>query len=225
MAKDTNATAKTSFNVLDDRSILFLGKPVEKTQIHLPLTAGWVSAIRLELLPHEAHHGTILRGDKDSTTISIAATLKGQGKSKETKISFYHAEADHKEERYANGFAIVGVKDAWKTSVQHRTSRQTAVWLLDRPMRANPGDTLTVTLGNSTVGRLRVGITPFAAQDPLKSGEATRSPRHWPGRPGQEARWSRKPICWPRDGTPMHSLSSKSSSAKSLNAATVALPR
>src|SRR5213079_2309647 len=47
---------------------------------------------------------------------------------------------------------------------------QTAVWLLDKPMQVAPGDTLVLTLGKNAAGCLRLSLSPFAAQDPLKSG-------------------------------------------------------
>jgi hypothetical protein len=170
VAKDPNALLETTFTVKNDQSILFQGKPVDNTRIQLPLSAGWLAAIRVELLPHLAHGGSILRGDDESTTLSFSATLTRAGEDKSTSLPFFHAEADRKDERYSNGFAVIGVKDGWKTSAEHRTSPQTAVWLLDKPLRVGPGDLLTLTFGNSAIGRLRVSVTPFASRDPLAAG-------------------------------------------------------
>ncbi|HKS38920.1 MAG TPA: PSD1 and planctomycete cytochrome C domain-containing protein [Verrucomicrobiae bacterium] len=169
-SKDTNAAAESSFAVQEDRSILFLGKPAEQNRIRLPLATGWVSAIRFELLPHEAHDGNILRGGGGATFLAPSAALMRQGKEREEKLSFHHAEADRKEERYANGHAIIGVKDAWRFSTEYKKSKQTAVWLLDKPLRVADGDALLISCGTSAMGCVRVSFTPFAAQDPLKSG-------------------------------------------------------
>ena len=170
IAKDTNAAVETTFAVRPDRSIVFQGKPIEKTEIRLPLTAGGLAAIRIELLPHDAHGGSILRGDDETTTFSFSTALRRAGEDKGTTVSFYKAEADLKEERYADGFALVGVRDGWKTSKEHCKSPHTGVWLLDRPVEVNAGDILTLTLRNTVVGRLRVSVTPFAALDPLEAG-------------------------------------------------------
>src|SRR5439155_19991881 len=64
----------------------------------------------------------------------------------------------------------VGVKDAWRTSQEHQKSTQTAVWLLDKPIEAGPGDTLVLALGKNAAGCLRFSLSPFAAREPLKSG-------------------------------------------------------
>jgi len=62
------------------------------------------------------------------------------------------------------------MKDAWKISPQFKKSPQTAVWLFDKPMRVNEGDVLVLSFENGSLGRLRVSVTPFAAQDPLSAG-------------------------------------------------------
>ncbi len=71
---------------------------------------------------------------------------------------------------WSNGFAIIGVKDAWSTSKQHQQSPQTAVWLLDNPVQAKEGDTLVLAFGKNAAGCLRISVSPFAAEGPLKSG-------------------------------------------------------
>jgi hypothetical protein len=86
----------------------------------------------------------------------------------ETKLPFYLGEADHKKERYYNGSTILGVTDGWPISTDDET--QTAVWLLDKPVKAKVGDELVLNLGNAAVSSVRVSITPFAAAEPLDSG-------------------------------------------------------
>src|SRR5437660_2066611 len=167
---DTNAPLKTTFTVESDGSIFFDGLPVDNTRVELELPRGWLSAIQVELIPDDRHGGGILRGTNDSTTITLSASLKSPGDEAAKHLSFYHAEADHKEERYSNGFAIIGVKDAWSTSKEDQKSPQTAVWLLDKPVQAKEGDTLMLRFGKNAAGRLRVSVSPFAAEHPLESG-------------------------------------------------------
>jgi hypothetical protein len=169
-SKETNASPETCFKLEPDGTVLFAGKTVESTEIRLPLFSGCLAALRLELIPREEHGGNILFGSAESTTITLSASLKSTNNETAKRLSFFHAEADYKAERYTNGFAIVGVKDAWRTSKEHRRERQTAVWLLDKPIRVDSGDTLVLVLGKNAVGCLRVSCSPFAAQDPLKSG-------------------------------------------------------
>jgi hypothetical protein len=168
-SKETNATPESYFTIAPGGIILFAGKTAESTEIKLTLSPGWLAVIRLELIPRDEHGGRILFGSNDTTTIALSASLKS-GPEKSKRLSFFHAAADYKEESYTNGVAIVGVRDAWRTSKEHLKSPQTAVWLLDKPIRVSEGDTLALTLGKNAAGCLRVALSPFAARDPLNSG-------------------------------------------------------
>ena len=85
---------------------------------------------------------------RNGTAITPAAILK-RPETKDTKLPFYFADADHKQERFANGAAILGVRDLWLVSPEHE--RQTAVWVLDKPLEARAGDALVIDLGNLAV--------------------------------------------------------------------------
>ena len=173
-SKETNAAPESYFTVEPDGTILFAGKTAESTEIRLPLFSGWLAALRLELIPRKEHGGSILFGSSETTAISLSASLKTEGNETAKRLSFFHAAANYKEDRYTNGFAVVGLKDAWRTSKEHQKSPQTAVWLLDKPIQVEAGDSLVLTLRKNEVGCLRVLLTPFAAQDPLKSGGGER---------------------------------------------------
>ena len=166
------AETKEQFTVEPDGAIVFNAKTKEATEIKLPLKAGWIAAVRLELLPRKEHADGILMGKvkNDSAMVTLAASIKSVGSEKAKPISFYHAEADHKEERYANGYAIIGVQDGWKTEMAAEKSRHTAVFLMNEAVEAKAGDTMTVKLERNLIGCVRVSVTPFAAEDPLKSG-------------------------------------------------------
>ncbi len=163
--KDARAGLDTAFIVQKDNTILFAGDPASKTEIKLPLSPGLVGALRLELLPNEIHQGNILVNTRKTTLVNISAKVKSPNEVKERSLDFYYADADEKEDRYANGEDIIGVKEGWKTSRQARAAEQTAVWLLEKPFTAREGDTLTVTLDKNDAGCLRVSVSPFAAMD------------------------------------------------------------
>ncbi len=161
LAFKTNVTITTNFIAQIDGSMLFDSKSKDSSPMSVKLQGGWLTALRLELLPHEKHNGTIFRGNNKSATIQLSASLKRAGEKKETKLAFYHADADRKEPRYANGFEIIGIKDVWKVSREHAKEKQTGVWLLDPPMQVKDGDTLVVTLKTNLLGCLRVSVSPI----------------------------------------------------------------
>src|SRR5205085_1599446 len=134
IAFKTNASIITNFVVQADGSLLFGAKP-DGNPISLKLNEGGIAAVGLELIPHEKHGGTVFRGNKGSATVQLSASLKRAGDKKETKLAFYHADADHKETRYSNGYDILGIADMWKVSRGHAKEKQSGVWLLDPPIQ------------------------------------------------------------------------------------------
>jgi len=156
----TNTSISTNFVVEADGSLLFGSKP-DGNPISLKLSQGHVAAIRLELIPHEKHGGSVFRGNKTSGNVQLSASLKRTGEKKETKLTFYHADANHKEPRYANGFEILDIKDLWKVSREHAKEKQTGVWLFDPPLQVKDGDTLVLNLKTNGIGCLRVSVSPI----------------------------------------------------------------
>jgi hypothetical protein len=160
IAFKTNSTVTTNFVVQTDGSLLFGAKP-DGNAISLTLSEGPVASLRLEAIPHEKHGGTVFRGNKGTATIQLSASLKRAGEKKETKLAFYHADTDHKEARYANGYDIIGIKDMWKLSRDHGKEKQTGVWLLDPPVPVKDGDTLVLHIKTNAIGCLRVSVSPL----------------------------------------------------------------
>src|SRR5258708_38829535 len=99
----------------------------------------WVSAIRLEITAKPDAADAAQKKWKGASVGLSAKLLTADGR-KETKVGFYHAEADHKTERYSNGTTILGVTDRWHISTDYE--HQQAVWLLDMPIEAKAGDAL-----------------------------------------------------------------------------------
>src|SRR5437763_10644300 len=122
-----------------------------------------VTAVQLELLPDEKHDNSILHGTKSSTTIQPSFALKpAKARAKATNLGVFYAEADHKQERYSSGHAILGIAGAWKTDAALAKSPQTSVYLLDVPAKAADGDRLVVTLAKNAAARVRVSVSPVA---------------------------------------------------------------
>ncbi|MBI3465448.1 MAG: DUF1549 domain-containing protein, partial [Planctomycetes bacterium] len=161
LVPSTDTKSETELTLEPDGSLLFSGKAASD-EITLRLEPGWLAAIRLELLPHEKHNGSILREKARSALVQMSAEVETQSGDK-SKLTFYHADADRLEPRYAGGEAIIGVQSGWKTSSEDRQSPQTSVWLLSQPMRLESDATLLLTLPNNSIGCLRVSVSPFAS--------------------------------------------------------------
>lgn len=166
--KGTNAVAVTNFAIRPDGTIAFSDKAKESVKVTLPLSNMWLAAIRLQIVPQETmEEKTTSRKKRNGTAFTLAASLKSRN-TKDKKLAFYFADADHKEERYSMGLPILGVTDLWQISTE--ADLQTAVWLLNKPIRVRDGDSLVINLGNAAVASARISITPFPDRQPLRCG-------------------------------------------------------
>lgn len=160
-AADAAPTPAPAVQVLEDGAVLLTGDS-KKQILRLPLFAGPVAALRVELLPHSAHGDSIIRGGKGQSWVTFAAKLHRGADGAEQKLNFHAAEANHRDPVYFNGAAVQGVLGGWRSSAAAHQSAQTATWWLSAPFVAADGDLLEVTLGNSAAGCVRVSVSPFA---------------------------------------------------------------
>ena len=154
-------------SVTTNGTILFEGaaRKDEEHQIRFALPAGYVAALRLELLPDPSHKNSIVRGGGKSATVQFTPAVE-RADGKDLKTGFYQADSATKELRYSNGAEIIGIKDGWKIDPKLATGAQTGVYLFDKPIKANAGDELVLTFKAPAIGRIRVTLSPFASGDP-----------------------------------------------------------
>jgi hypothetical protein len=158
----------TNFVVEANGNIQFVGKTGD-TDISLPLTnAQWLSAIRVELVPDKKLSAKTKKRRDATSSVSFTAELDQSAKKK--PLEFYHADADHKQERFANGASLLGVTDMWTPDPNHDNELQTAVWVLKLPQHLGTNDTLKLRFKENGIAALRISVSPFAATIPLESG-------------------------------------------------------
>lgn len=90
----------------EDDALAVDGKNIVRSPF--ALSAGIVAAIRVELLPDPKTNSVLASHAKNSDMVSFSATLKSAAHSH--KLAIFHADADHKQERYSNGYTILGVE-------------------------------------------------------------------------------------------------------------------
>lgn len=136
-----------------------------KDRLEFSLPAGSVAAIRVEVLANTHAKGKNARA---AGTVMLSASIKS-GKTTR-KLPVFVADADRKQERYSNGYAILGVQGGWRLDESDSEDPQTAVYLLDAPAMAAEGETLVVSLGQAAVSDVRVSISPLGSLRPIDSG-------------------------------------------------------
>lgn len=149
----------------DDDPTIAEGKSAARSEFTLP--ARNVAAIRLELLPDPKTRSIVSGRGKGSDMLSFSATLKSGSHS--SKLAIFHADADHKQERYSNGYTILGVESGWKLDEEHADEPASAVYLLATPTRVDSDDRLVISLGKASISWVRVSISPIASIRPIDS--------------------------------------------------------
>ena len=119
-----------------------------------------MASIRLELLPHPDHKGRIIRGN---AAPMVSLSVRSTGKT--PRLEFFLADADAKDERYSNGFAIQGITGGWKLPARALDSRRSAVYQLKTPIPMKEGDRLVVRLDGDGLGCVRVSVSPLVFDD------------------------------------------------------------
>jgi hypothetical protein len=148
--------------VQPDGRVIFSKGAADNTTMTLPLSAGSLASVRVELLPDPAHKGSILRtGGADSTTMKLTATLH-RANTKPTALAFRHADANLKEPRYADGEEVIGIQGQWKTSASKWNQAHDSIWWLDVPHQTQSKDVLHIKIDGNLMGCLRVSVSPLA---------------------------------------------------------------
>lgn len=154
---------KSNFKVQEDGRIRFESKTADITEIKLKPDAGWVSAIKVELMPDDQHKGSIVRGGaQTSTSLKVTASLQSKAAPKGATLTFRHADADYKKPDYASGAEIIGITKEWKTSAESWNKPHTAIWWLDQPRLLEAGDVMVLRIDGNNAGSVRVSLSPFA---------------------------------------------------------------
>ncbi|MEY4483968.1 MAG: hypothetical protein RL693_1420 [Verrucomicrobiota bacterium] len=162
---------KSEFKLQPDGHILFESKTADVTEIKLKPDAGWISAIKLVLLPDDLHKNSILRGGAQaSATLKVTASLQTKAAPKSNALSFRQTDADHKKPDYASGAEIIGVAKEWRTSSENWNKAHTSIWWLNQPRHLEVGDVITLRIEGNSAGSVRVSISPFAPPA-LQSGD------------------------------------------------------
>ena len=152
------------FTIEDDGRIVFTTKAAAKTTVEFSPPAGWLAAIRIEVLPDARHEGNILRGGAGSTTLKPVFSVQKADAKAPVNLAIRQADADRSLPRYFNGFAQLGVAAGW--TLRNAKEPATGVWLLDAPLQIADGDTLSVQLDDHIASSLRVSFSPLAAPTP-----------------------------------------------------------
>jgi hypothetical protein len=138
-------------------------RPMISDRVMFALPAGHIAAIRVELIPQPEHRDSIAADGSAGAMVQIKTALKS-AEGGTHPLAIYFADADLKDDRFANGYSILGVTTGWKTAAEYSHQAQTATYLLDKSFDAKAGDQLVMTFTGP--GCVRVSTSPIDCLDP-----------------------------------------------------------
>jgi hypothetical protein len=159
------AKDKPYFTAQSDSSLLITKDSPADIIVSTQPGPGWVSTIRLELLPNAAYAGAILR-EGGGGTISVSVSRVNANSGKTQALGIRHAVANFHEPRYFNVSEILGLQHGWQLSGKHLKEAHNSIWILDTPVRVEAGDTVQIAIKRVKVGCVRVSVSPISPDDP-----------------------------------------------------------
>ncbi|MEM8946962.1 MAG: PSD1 and planctomycete cytochrome C domain-containing protein [Planctomycetota bacterium] len=179
------ASRGTEFVSRGDGSLLFKGSPKEDEELTLHVTVPTSmlgNAIRLEVLPDDAHAGHVGRAKQGSFRVKFAAYVLRSGETEREELKIAWAQPDHESPRkYRSGRAPTylgeewqSLPERWQLPADGSKRPHTAVYHFSKPVQLTPDDRLIVRLESRDVGRVRLSVTPLAEAIPGRAAASER---------------------------------------------------
>lgn len=157
-SKAANEEPAEKAEVQSDGSIQISGPIKQVPAITVPLDIGWLSAVRINLIPVEqaSKNLSILRDNSASVTFKPVFYLKKLQEEKLIPLAIRFADTNLKEAIYRNSYDVVGIKDGWRTSAVNRHKLHKSIWWLDQPVEVSQGDSLLVKFPTNLLARIHI---------------------------------------------------------------------
>ncbi len=160
VALTTAATQPTS------EVIEFASGPASQNQIALRPGAGWLAALRLDILPATPEApDSVLRRDGSAAAFHVKVQLAVEHAGRLEKLPLGFAAASDFEPVYRNGSARIGIERDWHVPGGPTTSGLASVWLPRAPLRLADDDLVWITLPDNLLANIRLSISRLRAAD------------------------------------------------------------
>ncbi len=153
------ASGKAFGETQSDGSVLITADAPAEVMVNAGPLPGLAASIRLELLPHTAHGGSILRQGTGGLLRGTLTLRRADGTSK--PLAVRHAEANLSLPRYDSSFEVLGIQSGWQLDAAKAKEVHDSTWVLDSPIKLEAGDRIGVILRGAKAGCVRISVSPF----------------------------------------------------------------
>lgn len=138
--------------------------------ITLAALPGPVAKVRLEALPDPLFDGRVTSNNAggffartETFVVTLELALRRAGSDKAEPLTLSEAFADQRTNTYTNGHVQTSVLFEWRSAPELAHERQSAEFILERPLELKEGDAIVATVKSEEVGRVRFSTSPLGA--------------------------------------------------------------
>lgn len=138
--------------------------------VTLAAAPGPVAKVRIEALPDPVFDGRVTNNNAggffartETFVVTLELALRRAGADKAEPLRLSEAFADQRTNTYTNGRVQTSVLFEWRSAPELVGERQSAEFILEKPMVLNEGDSIVATVKSEEVGRVRFSTSPLGA--------------------------------------------------------------
>jgi hypothetical protein len=174
---EATANASASIRILPDGSVRLefskdpnVYRTGDGAVVTLAAAPGPVAKIRMEALPDPLFGGRVTNDNAggffarvETFAVTLEVALKHAGSDAAEPLRLTEAFADQRTNTYTNGHVQTSVAFEWRSAPELAASRQSAEFVLGKPIVLKDGDRLVATVKSEEVGRIRFSTSALGA--------------------------------------------------------------
>ncbi len=142
-----------------DSSLILTGEKIDDVVLSVSNVSHTISTIRFELLENPEEPSQIFAKPIQTASLQFTwETVAADGK--KTPLAIHFSDARDKTSVYFNNSQLLGIGNHWRVPAQSSPG-SSACWILDRPLRLENGDSLSISIKENSARHFRISYSPL----------------------------------------------------------------
>lgn len=142
-----------------DGSLILTGEKIDNIVLSVSNVSHTISTIRFELLGNPAEPSQIFAKPNQAANLQFTwETVAADGT--KTPLAIHFSDAKEKVPVYFNNSQLLGIGNHWRVPAQCSPGAS-ASWILDRPLRLENGDLLSISIKENSARHFRISYSPL----------------------------------------------------------------
>ncbi len=146
-----------------DSSLILTGEKIDDVVLSVSNVSHTIATIRFELLENPEEPSQIFAKPNQTANLQFTwETVAADGK--KTPLAIHFSDAKEKVPVYFNNSQLLGIGNLWRVPAQSSPG-SSACWILDRPLRLENGDSLSISIKENSARHFRISYSPLVPAD------------------------------------------------------------